>query len=1083
MTINFNPRKKFIFDHYLKSDGTVVSNDEIRKLFLNYLIYKGSLPETKLTSDLELNAINAYIFAFCQIVQEGKKFKIKFKEGIDDEQINKKLLEYFSTVAEKEKPDGQIKLHQDFNFTPEGIAKNYTNDKFSLTVQTKTRQLNDFDIYSNDDFFTNGALDPNKDETTLKFAYAFKTTKVDGELEIVSKETSLSTNYQKWQVEADNENNFSTNKIDKLKNLIYLTPQTEAIEKDIESNPGDGIGVDKIYNVVTITVPGVDKEGTDVIFDYINSNVQPSINLLDLSNVGLQTLEVYQSLYGAAALDYFLSDIDTLSSQTDNKTKALITGFSNYVLKYYGFDIDFVANNFVGSVGNTITPQIQNLVQKQLGATAIRLAKQALPETQLATAISSDAKSYLDYFGSVAPGALFYTSLSTPLIFDRFLAYLSTEPINVTMAYLFSAASQQKQNKKDFTYGSVQDNLIKRGKLIGLKLVKSETPLDTSNIQSFEDSIIQTYHLPITARSDAQQIRIYDSQIVYGKTYYYTLLGIYNVDGKFYYYDNLQVKQKEVAAKTELIIIDNVKNNGEFVNPCCTLKQYNEKLGLGINPNTDFATWKFNIVEGWQFSTSPQEQAKPGVVQLRKIANDLASIAAISTLAPGELFNGESKQLEQLKTNVSNFKKNYSDEEIQQTRCWICRRSVGEPSKSFYAYLESQLNDDAKQYLQSFLKCTDFGWATDRGNVGDKLADFSLEDFTDFEPLTDKEDPKTPNNKKCKISQIVTLEEGRILFDEFSFNLFESNASRVHELPLQPSLKSENIDVVPMPPDVTFVPLADVNNKIKIKFQETTQYDYLPVQPDAALKTLNSTLVGSGNPLFVAIQSKSFEIANESGIDLPAGGVLARSENDIAQVHVRKLDRTPSNLQDLIDNGEQFTLDYLNGQTAYISNLIPNQKYYYTFISRDIAGLYSNASFTYEVELVEDSGFVYAKINIYEYPVEEEKIISKTFQKLLKIKPSFEEELLIIDAHNNPGIPAQLASLFSTITIPSKPIYGPDGNTGQPPRFKIRVRSKKSKRFFDINLKYTMTTKKITKASINQVKSYSELIDEKIDEA
>ena len=213
-------------------------------------------------------------------------------------------------------------------------------------------------------------------------------------------------------------------------------------------------------------------------------------------------------------------------------------------------------------------------MQKQLGATAIRLAKQALPETQLATAISSDAKSYLDYFGSVTPGALFYTSLSTPLIFDRFLAYLSTEPINVTMAYLFSAASQQKQNKKDFTYGSVQDNLIKRGKLIGLKLVKSETPLDTSNIQSFEDSIIQTYHLPITARSDAQQIRIYDSQIVYGKTYYYTLLGIYNVDGKFYYYDNLQVKQKEVAAKTELIIINNVKNNGEFVNPCCTLKQY-----------------------------------------------------------------------------------------------------------------------------------------------------------------------------------------------------------------------------------------------------------------------------------------------------------------------------------------------------------------------------------------------------------------------------------------------------------------------------------------------------------------------------
>ena len=181
-------------------------------------------------------------------------------------------------------------------------------------------------------------------------------------------------------------------------------------------------------------------------------------------------------------------------------------------------------------------------------------------------------------------------------------------------------------------------------------------------------------------------------------------------------------------------------------------------------------------------------------------------------------------------------------------------------------------------------------------------------------------------------------------------------------------------------------------------------------------------------------------------------------------------------MEDLIENGEQFILDFINGQTAYISNLKPNQKYYYAFISRDIVGLYSTASSTYEVEIVEDSGFVYTKINVYDYPEVDDKKATKVFQKLLKVKPSFEVELAIPDAVNEPGIPAQLASVFSTVETPNKSIFGPQG---QPPRFKIRVRSKKSKRAFDINLKYTMSVKNIeTKFVLNQIKQFSELIDE-----
>ena len=114
------------------------------------------------------------------------------------------------------------------------------------------------------------------------------------------------------------------------------------------------------------------------------------------------------------------------------------------------------------------------------------------------------------------------------------------------MANLFKGAIPVDNLAKGYSYGSVQNNLInKRGRLIGLKLVKSEQPLDPSLYQNWLDSIVQTYHIPIRLKEDSQQIRIFDSQIIYGKTYYYTLLGIYNVDGKFYYYDNLTLTTRK----------------------------------------------------------------------------------------------------------------------------------------------------------------------------------------------------------------------------------------------------------------------------------------------------------------------------------------------------------------------------------------------------------------------------------------------------------------------------------------------------------------------------------------------------------
>ena len=161
----------------------------------------------------------------------------------------------------------------------------------------------------------------------------------------------------------------------------------------------------------------------------------------------------------------------------------------------------------------------------------------------------------------------------------------------------------------------------------------------------------------------------------------------------------------------------------------------------------------------------------------------------------------------------------------------------------------------------------------------------------------------------------------------------------------------------------------------------------------------------------------------------------------------------------------------MKGETAYFSNLKPNQKYYYVFASRDITGLYSGGTEVYQVEIVEDSGYSYTKIGIYDFVTKETKETTKSFKKLLKIKPSFEETL--------PSDAAGIGStnLFSTIKYADG---GGFGSGAQPSKFKIRIRSKKTKRAFDINIKYTQEIKKIlTKKFLKQIKTHSTLIDTK----
>ena len=312
-------------------------------------------------------------------------------------------------------------------------------------------------------------------------------------------------------------------------------------------------------------------------------------------------------------------------------------------------------------------------------------------------------------------------------------------------------------------------------------------------------------------------------------------------------------------------------------------------------------------------------------------------------------------------------------------------------------------------------------------------------------------------------------------FKQFRFGIKEISARHTYEFPLQPSVDTTIVNFVPLPPDATFVALEGATDKIMIKFQTLQQSEKVYQPRDGVVDTLN------GNLYDTLVKKSAFDVAmkilaaanSKTPLEVTDNAVIARAEEDVKEIHAFKLDRTPTSREDLVLSGDRYVLNLLNGETAYFSNLKPNQKYYYVFATRDITGLYSGGTEVYQVEIVEDSGYSYTKIGIYDFVTKETKETTKSFKKLLKIKPSFEQTLPY--QAEILGGPIGNDTVYSQIEFANGSYLSPGT---KPSKFKIRIRSKKTKRVFDINIKYTQEINKIlTKKFLKQIKTHSTLID------
>ena len=193
-------------------------------------------------------------------------------------------------------------------------------------------KANVFDIYKNDQLFTNGELNPTKTETSLTYAYAFETFEVQGTQELVLKEVELaSPNNEKFIQEANNESDF--NIVDKLKNILYDGQNTADIEKEVlQGGSLQDIGVDKLYNVVTVEIPKLQ-------FGYQQSNILDYVLASSFNNLSVvnppSTIQTFLSAgslfdslpFGVYQLRDLITELSFLISIATPDELSKITGY------------------------------------------------------------------------------------------------------------------------------------------------------------------------------------------------------------------------------------------------------------------------------------------------------------------------------------------------------------------------------------------------------------------------------------------------------------------------------------------------------------------------------------------------------------------------------------------------------------------------------------------------------------------------------------------------------------------------------------------------------------------------------------
>jgi len=244
------------------------------------------------------------------------------------------------------------------------------------------------------------------------------------------------------------------------------------------------------------------------------------------------------------------------------------------------------------------------------------------------------------------------------------------------------------------------------------------------------------------------------------------------------------------------------------------------------------------------------------------------------------------------------------------------------------------------------------------------------------------------------------------------------------------------LDNPPLPPDVSFYPVVDDRNKIKVFFTTSTGLE------DVEPITLNEAEAAT------AAQIQINQTRND-------GKITFKSDDAASAFEVFRLDKAPVSIEDFSNSLFATAITNLADSPKGSSSTIEvvqnsNTKYYYMFRTIDVHGGISNPSAIYEIELYNDGGAGYPIIRHYDMETPDPKTTSKSARKIIQIIPRISQVYLNEEASglvNETGL-LQPAAGNRNIVLGNQdePLFGK--------KFKVRLISKSTGKKVDLNINF-----------------------------
>jgi hypothetical protein len=252
------------------------------------------------------------------------------------------------------------------------------------------------------------------------------------------------------------------------------------------------------------------------------------------------------------------------------------------------------------------------------------------------------------------------------------------------------------------------------------------------------------------------------------------------------------------------------------------------------------------------------------------------------------------------------------------------------------------------------------------------------------------------------------------------------------------SITNKVLDDSPLEPEITFVPYNNIDNKIKILFNNSTgeqKTQFLPIYDgeETNLKQLKTMF-----------------------ISLPYAQTTFKSDDIPSSFQVFRMTVEPQGYFSFSDNLlTNVSTDYdaetitKAASATFIDTILPNRKYYYTFRTVDIHGNISNPTDVHIVEMVNDDGAIYLRKNILNI---KNFILNKKGQKFLKKLFYIKPEIMQTMVNNSIVEKYQLKTAFDIYTLGNGNVLGNSTDSVWGKKFKLRFVSKKTGKMFDLNL-------------------------------